>query len=468
MCLVRRALPFRHLRSPSCLRYPVRHGLGGVGNPTLAYLSRGEAQRVRDERDSAGGMEEELRRLIAAGEGAQLEFKSSFRHDFKTGNVNKQLTKAVARTIAGFLNTNGGTLLIGVADDGEIIGLERDIASLPRHKNNDGFEIMLRNAFRLHLGVEISPEIAVAFVPIDDKFVARVHCKKHSNPVYLQDGDKPEFYVRDGNATQLLDVRAAYRYSRKHFSSDVPVTRSDVRDIVRDELRQEGATVRRRPKEERCVSRTRVAGRRLMEFFRKPRNLEITPATSRDIVQELRQQDAVVTQPPPTPDVDQPPPWLEVTSRRVIDLFLRTLARSVGWKRIYIVSPWISAINASITFDSLLDRLKEDGTTVYLVTRPPVLSWHEEAIARLGETGRANIALVPNLHAKLYTASTSNGSFALIGSANFTQKSLVGYEIGVLINAFSDGKRVVAELNYEAAQIYRTPGRQLLYKAIFT
>jgi hypothetical protein len=172
---------------------------------------------------------------------------------------------------------------------------------------------------------------------------------------------------------------------------------------------------------------------------------------------------------PSVPTVEVVPQWLRVSTRQVLDLFLEPLARSTGWKRLYLISPWISEIqhSASLTSDQFLKRLKDEGTTVYVVTRPPTSEWHETALARLGATGRVNVALVPELHIKLYTALTNYGSFAMLGSANFTQQALINREIGLLINSYSDGRKLVTELNYEAAQIYRLPGRKLLYRASF-
>lgn len=133
------------------------------------------------------------------------------------------------------------------------------------------------------------------------------------------------------------------------------------------------------------------------------------------------------------------------------------------------ISPWISEIEhtSSLTSEQIRRRLKDDDTTAYIVTRPPVEDWHHDAIQRLGKTGRANIVTVPGLHIKLYTAITQNDSFALLGSANFTQQSLLNREIGLLIDAFGEGRRLVSELNREAADIYRFPERRLLYQASF-
>ena len=164
-----------------------------------------------------------------------------------------------------------------------------------------------------------------------------------------------------------------------------------------------------------------------------------------------------------------PPPWIQVGTRRVLDLFLAPLARSPDWKRLYIVSPWISNITegASMTLSQLLRRVTDDRAMVYVVTRPPEDSVHQDAIDQLGATNRANVAIVPNLHMKLFTAQTAFGSFAMLGSANFTQGSLSNAELGVLVNDYGDGKHVLASLNREASQAYRLPGRQLIYRATF-
>lgn len=146
-----------------------------------------------------------------------------------------------------------------------------------------------------------------------------------------------------------------------------------------------------------------------------------------------------------------------------MSLFVETLARSHGWSRLYIISPWISEFNevAGMNFRQLLKRLRDDNATAYVVSRPPLESWHRDAIAALKETGCASIVFVEGLHTKLYCAETKMGSFALLGSANLTQQSLFNREIGVLLRASGAGGSIVRQLRYEAADIYRTTGRRL-------
>jgi hypothetical protein len=374
----------------------------------------------------------EVQRLIEGLEGSAVEFKSSLRYDFATGHVNKALTKAVVKTIAGFLNVNGGILIIGVSDEHEVVGIERDLETLSK-ANLDGFEMTLRNAVATQLGVQVGPLIGVRFVYLEGKAVARVECSPHSEPVFLSEGDRPEFYIRDGNQTRPLNVRDTHEYIRHHwFRAGAAV--EDVRQVVVDVLREQ----------------------------------VIQPDVIRGIIEGAFREAAVVHA-APLLSGEAYPTWLKVSTTRVLDLFLGPLARSPGWKRLYLISPWISDIehSASLTSGQLLSQLQSDGATAYVVTRPPVHDWHKDALDRLGATGRVNIALVPELHIKLYTAMTKQGSFAMLGSANFTQQTLTNREIGLLVNSYSDGKRLVSELNHEAAQIYRLPERKLLYQASF-
>jgi hypothetical protein len=95
------------------------------------------------------------------------------------------------------------------------------------------------------------------------------------------------------------------------------------------------------------------------------------------------------------------------------------------------------------------------------------MDWHKDAVNSFAETDRVNIATVPDLHTKLYTASTASGSFALMSSANFTKRAHAGREIGLLVNSFMEGKRVFTTLDREAADIYRTPSRTLIKRAKF-
>ena len=159
-----------------------------------------------------------LRGLIQAGETSRVEFKASLRFDLKERKVNKNLTDVVAKTLAGFINSEGGTLLIGIADDGQIVGIEHDLETLT-NKSPDGFELALRTAIGTYLGRDVSAEVRVRFTMIDEKQVAEVVCQKSPEPLFLKDGDKYIFYVRDGCSTRPLNAFEQHNYIKKHYQA---------------------------------------------------------------------------------------------------------------------------------------------------------------------------------------------------------------------------------------------------------
>ena len=125
--------------------------------------------------------------LIAAGENEQTEFKSSVRWDVKRARVNKALEMVIAKTIAGFMNHIGGSLLVGVDDDGQILGLENDYKSL-KHKNRDGFEQCLIDIVKARLGGDKCRFLHVAFSSVEEKDVCRIVVEPAGEPVYCNDG----------------------------------------------------------------------------------------------------------------------------------------------------------------------------------------------------------------------------------------------------------------------------------------
>ena len=112
-------------------------------------------------------LDKDLPSIIRQGEGPYLEFKSSFRWDIEESRINRSLETVVLKTLAGFLNSHiGGTLLVGVADNGEIIGLENDYQTLKK-PDQDGFEQALMTSVSNHLGADLCPLIHVLFHVID-------------------------------------------------------------------------------------------------------------------------------------------------------------------------------------------------------------------------------------------------------------------------------------------------------------
>lgn len=73
--------------------------------------------------------------LIEVGESQTVEFKSTARWNTRAGQCDKKMEHVIVKTVCGFLNAEGGTLLIGVDDDGTVIGLAEDLATLGSKAN---------------------------------------------------------------------------------------------------------------------------------------------------------------------------------------------------------------------------------------------------------------------------------------------------------------------------------------------
>jgi predicted HTH transcriptional regulator len=156
--------------------------------------------------------------LIQQGESAFLEFKSSFRWDIEQARINRTLEGVVLKTLAGFLNSShGGTLLIGVADDGEIIGLAHDYQTLKK-PNEDGFEQAIMTAISANMGADLCTHVHVLFHVIGHDTICRLIVTPSLRPVFLTQGNQPKLYVRTGGATRDLNIQEALEFAPKRWT----------------------------------------------------------------------------------------------------------------------------------------------------------------------------------------------------------------------------------------------------------
>ena len=106
----------------------------------------------------------------------------------------------------------GGTLLIGVADDGGIVGLEKDYSVLKK-PDRDGFEQVLMAAVASKLGADACQCVQAVFHSVEGKDVCRVIVRPAHRPVYVRDGETPKLFVRTGVSTRELNVQEAIQYT---------------------------------------------------------------------------------------------------------------------------------------------------------------------------------------------------------------------------------------------------------------
>ncbi len=151
-------------------------------------------------------------------ESQTLEFKSSLRYDAKTGGANKALEQVIVKSVAGLTNARGGVLLIGVADDGAIVGLEKDVQMLPKRQDVDGYENHLTTLLDNGLGAAATSNVHAQFEQVDGHTVCRVTVQPSSSPVWTKiKGQEDALYVRLGNSTRPFGPRDAHEYISHHF-----------------------------------------------------------------------------------------------------------------------------------------------------------------------------------------------------------------------------------------------------------
>lgn len=149
--------------------------------------------------------------MIRRGESAGLEFKSSLRWDHQQQRCNKVLEKVIAKTVAGFANAKGGVLLIGVDDEGTVLGLEADYATLSRG-NRDDFERQITQVLGSALGESVLAFVTTTFHEIGGHDVCQLAVEACDHPVYLLDSGERALFVRMGNLTKALPVDEAVKY----------------------------------------------------------------------------------------------------------------------------------------------------------------------------------------------------------------------------------------------------------------
>lgn len=159
--------------------------------------------------------------IIAEGESDEMEFKSSLRWDYQQEKTNKKLEEVVIKTVAAFANSQGGTLLIGVNDNGEALGLEKDYLTLVGDK--DKFERHLRGLLNNSLGLPFTSKgIKATFPWVDGHEICQIDVLPAKEPIVIKFKDHngqpiEKLFVRNGNSSQELPISELHNYSKDRF-----------------------------------------------------------------------------------------------------------------------------------------------------------------------------------------------------------------------------------------------------------
>ena len=155
----------------------------------------------------------DLDEILSKGENYGVEFKSTLRMNLKAEKKDPNIEHASLKTIAAFLNSNGGVLLIGVRDDASIEGIESD-----DFDSEDRFSLHFWNLVKSSLGQDVSAFLQTKFDKVGEKTVFSVRCGKSTRPVFLRQANfGEEFYIRVGPSSAKLNISEALQYINERF-----------------------------------------------------------------------------------------------------------------------------------------------------------------------------------------------------------------------------------------------------------
>lgn len=138
----------------------------------------------------------------------------------------------IIKAIAAFLNTFGGILIIGISNDGKVIGLEDDYRTLGKKEKQDKFKLQINNIIKKHGDITITASFTIGFERIDDKDVCILKIDSAPTPIFIKDlRNNDKFYYRAGNASHSLNPKQTLEYVKQHWPNYllVPIDSNRVR-----------------------------------------------------------------------------------------------------------------------------------------------------------------------------------------------------------------------------------------------
>jgi len=163
--------------------------------------------------------ERSIDEIITDGESAGVEFKSTARRNLHTGERDDKIELVIAKTVSGFLNGDGGILVVGVDDDGNALGLDNDL-SLMKEPDHDRYELWVMDHLERTLGKPAIAFVDLSFEPYGGKDVVVIRVEPSDRPVFLDEPKSPrtaDFYVRMGNSTRKLLTDEYTDYARSRW-----------------------------------------------------------------------------------------------------------------------------------------------------------------------------------------------------------------------------------------------------------
>ena len=167
--------------------------------------------------EHAGTLED----ILGAGESQRVEYKSTARWNVKADRADKKMEHVIYKTVCGLLNAEGGTLLIGVDDDGNALGLDADLKTLGKRQDLDGYELFLRQLLDTNLSLPTAGIVNIRFEAVGGTGVCVVTVAASGKAVFAKplegNAGPTDFWVRVGNQTKQLHGEDMLQYQANHW-----------------------------------------------------------------------------------------------------------------------------------------------------------------------------------------------------------------------------------------------------------
>jgi predicted HTH transcriptional regulator len=120
---------------------------------------------------------------------------------------------SILSILAGFLNNNGGTLIVGLSDDGYPTNLRDD-----NFANEDEMSLYLVDLVKERMGSQALLSIHVNFDDYNGNRIMLVRCTRAQVPIFVEDVDVKRFFIRTGSLTIELDAEQIEEYLARRES----------------------------------------------------------------------------------------------------------------------------------------------------------------------------------------------------------------------------------------------------------
>jgi hypothetical protein len=156
---------------------------------------------------------DKARSALRRGEDSRTEFKQTFSYDVKLKKQNDALRMVILKSLTALMNRDGGILLIGVDDGGNIVGIADELRLL-HEGSEDKFQLTFSNVFREYIGPEYNSFIDFKIISIAEKKICMIECMQSDSSVWFR---KNEFYIRGPAQNVKLDGKELHEYLQRRF-----------------------------------------------------------------------------------------------------------------------------------------------------------------------------------------------------------------------------------------------------------